>query len=126
MFNFETVLNSYIAAALWSSTDDKGEHLDKKHNKGDISEETLSKIKKDITNFLKEAEQYLKESELDDGQIGHDFWLTRNRHGVGFWDRGSGKSKEINTALKKISDISSSYGETDLYIGDDKKIYSMP
>lgn len=23
-------------------------------------------------------------------QAGHDFWLTRNHHGAGFWDRGLG------------------------------------
>jgi hypothetical protein len=23
-------------------------------------------------------------------QVGHDIWLTRNRHGAGFWDRGYG------------------------------------
>jgi hypothetical protein len=23
--------------------------------------------------------------------FGHDFWLTRNRHGAGFWDRGLGE-----------------------------------
>ena len=26
-------------------------------------------------------------SEFDPAQVGHDLWLTRNGHGVGFWDR---------------------------------------
>ena len=26
-------------------------------------------------------------SQYDQAQIGHDLWLTRNGHGVGFWDR---------------------------------------
>lgn len=25
--------------------------------------------------------------QFDPAQIGHDLWLTRNGHGVGFWDR---------------------------------------
>lgn len=27
------------------------------------------------------------EIEIDYSQMGHDFWLTRAGHGVGFWDR---------------------------------------
>ena len=30
--------------------------------------------------------------DLDLGQCGHDFYLTRNDHGSGFWDRGYEKS----------------------------------
>jgi hypothetical protein len=30
-------------------------------------------------------------------QAGHDFWLTRNRHGVGFWDRDLGTLGELLT-----------------------------
>ena len=34
-------------------------------------------------------------------QHGHDFWLTRNGHGAGFWDRGY--KKEIADALTEDS-----------------------
>jgi hypothetical protein len=30
----------------------------------------------------------------DEGHAGHDFWLTRNGHGAGFWDRGLGEVGE--------------------------------
>lgn len=42
---------------------------------------------------------------IDPGQAGHDFWLTRNRHGVGFWDRGLG---EVGDRLTKAAHV---YGE---------------
>jgi hypothetical protein len=34
-------------------------------------------------------------------QLGHDLWLTRNRHGAGFWDRPEvyGEHTDIFTAL---------------------------
>lgn len=34
----------------------------------------------------------------DAGQIGHDLWLTRERHGSGFWDRGAGDAGDTLTA----------------------------
>ena len=36
--------------------------------------------------FLVSMECYLNDSNLE--QAGHDFWLSRNGHGSGFWDRG--------------------------------------
>jgi hypothetical protein len=52
-----------------------------------------------------------------DEQAGADFWLTRNGHGAGFWDRGLGELGERLTEAAKAS------GSSDLYIGDDEGIY---
>lgn len=47
-----------------------------------------------------------------------DFWLTRNGHGVGFWDRDVGAvGDRLTKACKK-------FGETYLYVGDDGKIHT--
>lgn len=44
---------------------------------------------------------------LDDdqySQAGHDFWLTRNGHGSGFWDNGDkGYSEEVAAILDNLS-----------------------
>ena len=37
--------------------------------------------------FLVYAECYLSDDNIE--QAGHDFWLSRNGHGTGFWDRDS-------------------------------------
>ena len=50
-------------------------------------------------------------------QMGHDFWLTRNRHGAGFWDRGLGDLGD------KLSEIARHAGQIDVYQGDDGLIY---
>ena len=50
-------------------------------------------------------------------RAGHDFWLTRNGHGAGFWDRGLGDLGDRLSAAAKV------YGECDLYPGDDGLIY---
>jgi len=51
-------------------------------------------------------------------QHAHDFWLTRNRHGAGFWD--GDYPEELG---KKLTEASHAFGECDLYIGDDGKVH---
>jgi hypothetical protein len=50
-------------------------------------------------------------------QAGHDFWLTRNGHGAGFWDRGLG---EVG---RRLTDACKPYGSAYLYVGDNGMIY---
>lgn len=49
---------------------------------------------------------------------GHDFWLTRNGHGAGFWDRGLG---DLGTRLAMSA---RAYGSQTLMLGHDGKIYN--
>lgn len=51
-------------------------------------------------------------SDLDPAQSGHDFALTRNGHGAGFWDRGIGERGDILTAA------SHAYGTSSAWFGD--------
>lgn len=117
--NIQTILDHYIICALWSSTDNKDQPLDQNYDVSDIDSKTKEKMIGDIVKFLKDAETPLEESELDEEQIGHDFWLTRNRHGAGFWDRGLEKSLG-----EKLTKICHKFGEVDLYVGDDNKVHS--
>lgn len=49
-------------------------------------------------------------------QMGHDFWLTRNGHGVGFWDR-----PEIwGDCADLFSDIARSMGEKSAWVENEK------
>ena len=50
-------------------------------------------------------------------RAGGDFWLTRNGHGAGFWDRGLGELGE------RLANASRAYGSSDLYVGDDERVY---
>ena len=92
--------------------------MDKKHGINDISAKTKAEMIADCEVFQKEHADLLA-SVGDEEQNGHDFWLTRNHHGAGFWDRGYGEAGEKLTAL------SHGYGSYSLYVGDDKKIYSL-
>lgn len=42
--------------------------------------------------------------------MGHDFWLTRNGHGAGFWDRGLGKVGDA------MSEAAKTFGSKDCYL----------
>jgi hypothetical protein len=50
---------------------------------------------------------------------GTDFWLTREGHGAGYWDR------QLDNLGKRLTDSAHTFGEFELYLGDDGKIYAM-
>ena len=74
---------AYQEAALWASTDDDGQPLDKSFLLSDIDNDTQAQMRDDCVAFW-EAHRLLI---VDNPEVaGHDFWLTRNHEGAGFWD----------------------------------------
>ena len=60
----------------------------------------------DANAFMVAEQDDLRATGQDDwSQHGHDFALTRNHHGAGFWDRGY---KEVGERLTDAADV---YGE---------------
>jgi len=118
----DTFTKSYITSALWSSTDNLepsgGDPLDKKYEIGDIENRTFEKMVKDCEDFQSKYGELYDKGGWDDEQAGHDFWLTRNGHGTGFWDRGYGQPDEIQEIGKQLTKAAKSYGSFDLYLGD--------
>lgn len=109
-------LTAYINAALWSSTDDSGTPFDEIYTTGDLSGEAMDKMIEDCAAFLAKAD--IPDNLLP--QAGHDFWLTRNGHGSGFWDRPEVYGEEKAQELSALADT---FGVVDLYVGDDGRIY---
>lgn len=109
------MFRAYLECALWSSTDDDGEPLDREHGTDSIDAATRAEMLSDCRDFW--AANYADLGTMEPGQAGHDFWLTRNGHGAGFWDRGLGELGERLTRATKV------YGGVELYIGDDGLIY---
>ena len=114
----DDVVDGYIECALWSSVDEEGNPLDDNAYDTDVAESTYESFKEDCIKFITENQLDLHESKLSDDLIGHNFWLTRNGHGRGFWDHGLGL---VGDKLTKASKV---YGEVYLYIGDDGLVYS--
>lgn len=110
---------AYIEAALWSTmdnTDDQGgEPLDANYSLSDIAPDTMTNIVEDCRKF-----QQVNDADIGDDydQAGHDFWLTRNRHGAGYWN-----GDWPDDAGERLTAASHAFGEFDLYVGDDGLIY---
>jgi hypothetical protein len=55
--------------------------------------------------------------DYDAHRAGTDYWLTRNHHGAGYWDRGLG---EIG---RELTELAHAAGSRNLYRGDDNLLY---
>lgn len=125
----------YLEAAFWTEEErlqeDAKEHgiplkCDPKHFPdviGFINAEDLKQVAEECKDFQSNSGGDLKlyadafadyrEEYGPEEKAGHDFWLTRNHHGAGFWDRGLGELGDRLTAACRI------YGGSDLYLTDD-------
>lgn len=119
---FNAFVKAYITTMLWSTsgTDSNGEEFDDLLS-FELAPETIELIKLDCFKFYED--NFIQLSTLDAAGLhsfelsGHDFWLTRARHGAGFWDRGLGEAGEL------LTEASESFKEVTPYIGDDDLIY---
>jgi hypothetical protein len=115
--NTESFISAYIACALWSSTDgDTGDMLDAIYTADDISPDAMAMIRDECEAFIAANTADLKD--MDPAQAGHDFWLTRNGHGAGFWDRGLGQKGA------RLTEACRPWGSCDLYVGDDGLVHA--
>lgn len=120
MDGLTTFTAAYIAALLWSTNDPDDEtplddHFYGRPNEFDPA--TLEKIKADCDKFLTDNAEDIKDLE----EAGHDFALSRNGHGSGFFDRDN-LSKPSRDRLQTAAE---NFGEFQLYVGDDGKLYAM-
>lgn len=109
-------VKGYLEAAVWSSTGEDGEPLDRDHSADDFSKGSVEKAVEDSASFIDANRELLDSTGGSWSQHGHDFWLTRNGHGAGFWDRGYGAAGD---ALTKAAH---GFGEATVYVGDNGKL----
>jgi hypothetical protein len=107
---------AYIEAMLWLEEERLAEESENDISFDLIAPESLEKVIRDCEKFQTENRELLSQCG-DDSQNAHDFWLTRNRHGAGFWERGYGKAGD------DITNTCHKYGEVYVYLGDDGKIH---
>jgi hypothetical protein len=93
----------------------------------DLDPDALAKMTADATvfwnrngPFILAREEYNDRGEWDIAQrAASDFWLTRNGHGSGFWDR----PELWGPYTDKFTKDSEWFGTEDLTLGDDGKVY---
>lgn len=124
---FDDFFRAYVACALWSSNDDDGEPLDDTYTDDDIDPDSLARMKEDALSFYTAHHHLWRNGESPspseytiDELAGHDFWLTRNGHGTGFWDRDPSVYPHGNR--HRLTIYADTYGPCDCYVTDDNKI----
>lgn len=118
ILGIDAVTEAYLAAQLWTGILDfytntlefGGESLtadsvlDSVVTVEELPEEIKTEAREDVEQFLSMVSPYLKfwpnAAELTAEQLGHDFSLTRNHHGAGFWDRGL---EELGAWLTRVA-----------------------
>lgn len=126
--NQSEFLNGYITALLWSSRDEyQGKEYESLED-FELSDIARTECENDCRAFMGAAAplllQYVEQITVSNctpwEHAGHDFWLTRAGHGVGFWDRDLG---ELGDQLSEICGFGTQFPNKDAYIGDDGKVY---
>ena len=102
----------------------------------DLPDETIKAARQDVTRFVASCGKLFDaamacynngygqhpDAGSAEAAFGHDFALTRNGHGSGFWDRESeGLPKFLGGALARV--CQKKFHECNLYTGDDGKVY---
>lgn len=113
-----TAHTAYVESALWASTfvDDQGDDvpMDVYYGPEDLAPAALVTLLSDVVTFVVDHLDLIRTTRgLTARSIGHDLWLTRNRHGAGFWDRGLGEPGQ------RLTTGAHAMGSCELYVGDD-------
>jgi hypothetical protein len=135
--DFDRFFAAYVRAALWSTS---GEHAAIVQGRPEdtsldslgcaidsLAPATRETMLADCAKFWQSQSalvlSYNYDTRADIEQAGHDFWITRNRHGAGSWDSPEIWGEENAEAL---TNAAHEFPEVDLYIGDDGLIYQCP
>lgn len=123
----DAMFDGAITALLWSENDDDGEPYNRNYGVVDIHPNATTELWEAIVGLVftipNETMAMLdfyagtdRGREWPAGELfGHDFTLSSNGHGVGFWDRGAG---ELGDRIHAMC-----VSEYNLYQGDDGKLY---
>lgn len=113
--------SSYCQTAIWASanlgdyaTGDNPEPLDDLgYTISDITENGADRATVDCVLFMALNREDIGDEKQNLERAGHDFWMTRNHHGAGFWD---GDWPE--EAGQRMTKWAETFGELSLIEGD--------
>jgi len=112
MNNLKRFTGACIEAMYFADTGEEGQPA----SDAEIHAETLLDIKADCRSFWRRFGCYIVAIENERHhkdyveRAGHDFWLTRNGHGAGFWDGDWPKCYE-----SLLTDGAKGYGPFEIY-----------
>ena len=117
----ELFVASFLKCLLWSTTDGEDGNLDDRFSVADLAPATLAGLRDDCAEFVEAQLDDLlwatDRPEYDWSNAGHDYALSRNGHGAGYFDRDLGEVGE------RLQEAARQAGEVDAYGGDDGLVY---
>lgn len=118
MADFDTFTRAYLDCMLWaeSPTESDTSCTDLGFDVDDIDPAGLAEIVADCKAFQADHwDDFCNDRTREDcvSRAGHDFYLTRNRHGAGFWD--GDWPEDIG---RKLTEASHAYGTQGLTCAD--------
>lgn len=122
----DAMVSGALIALVWSEVDENGEPLDDRFDVDDIDADDRAEFAEAVESFalampedtLTMLRHYHGEQFGYSGLLfGHDFTLTSNGHGVGFWDRG-----ERSGAADRLTELARAASYS-LYVGDDDVLH---
>ena len=98
----DAILNA-LEAALWTINDDEEEKA-KNCTVHEFPEDSegMSVLRTELTKLYLDHKKLIEEDEISSEMFGHDFWLTAQGHGAGFWDRGYKNGDKLTEACKSL------------------------
>lgn len=112
---FQDFKTAYVAALLWSTyLDDETYFDDIAQGIDNFTPDAVARIEADCQSFVTQAGELIPEEHYS--QAGHDFALTRNGHGAGFWDRTEiyGGQDKANT----LTNLANTFKVINLFTND--------
>ena len=102
--------------------------LDEHFDISDFTAESLCIAEKDVTDWFNRMEELglydLASEYAGDDSIAHDFWLTRNGHGCGYFDGDyEDEIGQRDSVGDRLTEACKAFGERNVYVGDDCKLH---
>lgn len=116
-------VQGYLKAVFWTDASPDAEEELRDTGYIDLAHESLASVIKECEQFQEQARDLLTlayQRGYEEESAGHDFWLTRNHHGAGFWDR---KTLDKGGLGDKLTEVSHRFGDACLMLGDSGKVY---
>lgn len=120
-YGTKPLVRDYMDTLCWCLAQNDGDYtIDQ------FSEKARNEIMNDVVTFTYENADLLanyirqRQMPIDTGlaHAMHDFVLTRNRHGAGFWDRGL-----LGGLGDKLTQAAQAFGPMHVYVGDDGLVH---
>jgi hypothetical protein len=103
--NVDLFTAAYIEAIYFTETGD----ADQPSADDDLAPLSKARAWIECRNFWWAYGHLVRAAGASASQAGHDLWLTRNGHGVGFWDRpevyGQALSEELTRAAQAMGSV---------------------